>query len=430
MVESTARAGIGQRASAGIPDEPRDVAGRVLIIVENIAASMDHRVSKQVDTLLERGYFVCVITRRHPLNRRYRRLRRVRLLEYPSPAEPSNLLGYLAEYGYSFLVATALSLRVALFGRFDVVQFCQPPDFYFPLAKLLRMLGVRVLVDQRDLLSELYGDRYGEARSGMLPAIRWFEKLSHRSAERVICVNDYLKKQVAASGLPQDRISVVRNGPVLARVLGVAGDDVLKRGRRYLCCWLGMIGRQDRVDLLLRAVHHVVYGLGRRDSSFVVIGDGECLAEVQSLARDLNLGEWVHFTGWLSEEDVFRYLATADLGLDASLQVEVSPVKAMEYMAFGVPLVAFDLPETRAISEGAAGYAAPGDVMALARRIDVLLESPQGRAALGRRGRLRVQEELAWERQADTYVEVIEQLCSARRRVRKTAAWSPPHRDV
>lgn len=395
--------------------ESPPAGGRVLIIVENVAAGMDHRVSKQIDTLLGQGYCLCVITRRHERNRRYRDHPRVRLFEYPSPPEWGSLLGYLVEYGYSFLVAAFLSLRIALRGRIDVVQLCQPPDLYFPLARLFRTLGAGVVVDQRDLMSELYAARYGKTRPGLLSVLRWFEKLSHSSAERIICVNEYLRRRALAnSGLPADRVSVVRNGPVLARVTGVRGDDSLKHGRRYLCCWVGMMGPQDGIDLLLRSLHHVVHDLGRDDCQFVIIGFGECLMQARALAHDLDLEEWVHFTGFLLEYDVFRYLASADLGLDASLQVEVSPVKAMEYMAFGVPLVAFDLPETRAICDGAAAYAEPGNVEGHARAIDTLLRSRQRRQELGRAGRLRVQEELAWEHQSLTYVQVIDQLCPAR----------------
>jgi len=411
------RAAMDCQEPTPVPRTHRGAAGRVLIIVENIAAGVDHRVSKQIDTLLQNGYYVRVITRRHARNSRYRDHARVRLFEYPSPAEPGGLLGYLVEYGYSFLVAAFLSLRVVIRDRIDVVQFCEPPDVYFPLARLFKRLGVRVVVDQRDLLSELYVARYGNARSGLLSVLRLLEKLSHGSADRVICVNEHLRKRaLAVSGLPADRVSVVRNGPVLARVLGVQGDESLKRGRRYLSCWVGMMGRQDRLDLLLRSIHHVVHDLGRDNCEFAIIGFGECLAEMQALADNLKLGEWVHFTGFLLEKDVFRYLATADLGLDASLQFEVSLVKAMEYMAFGLPFVAFDLPETRTISEGAAAYAEPGDIEAHAQTIDALLRSPQRRLALGRVGQATVQEELAWEHQANTYVQVIEQLCSARGR--------------
>lgn len=403
----------------GLGAEPvsagRGVPGRVLIIVENIPASVDHRVSKQIDTLLEHGYEVRVITRKHPRNEPYRTRRHVRFFEYPSPPEPNSLPGYLIEYGFSFAAAAFLSVRVLFSGRIDVVQFCQPPDMYFPFAWLFRRLGARVLVDQRDLLTELYGARYGGERARFLAALRWFERRSHSSADWILGVNEYLRKRaLAASGLPPDRVSVIRNGPVLARVMRARPDESLRRGRTYLCCWVGMMGRQDRLDLLLRSVHHVVHKIGRHDCQFAIIGDGECLAQTKALACDLDLDDWVHFTGFIPENQVFRYLATADLGLDASLQPEVSPVKAMEYMAFGVPLVAFDLPETREICDGAAVYAEAGDVEAHGCAIDRLLADAARRRALGTVGAAKVRDELAWEHQARRYLQVIGQLCPSR----------------
>jgi glycosyltransferase involved in cell wall biosynthesis len=388
------------------------VAGRVLIIVENIPAAMDHRVMKQVDTLLDHGYELRLITRKDPRNESHRARRHVRFLEYPPPPEPNSIYGYLIEYGYSFLAASVLSIRALFSGRMDVVQFCQPPDMYFPLGWLFRRLGARVLIDQRDLLSELYTARYGGNRARFHAVLRGLERRSHSGADRIICVNEYLRKRaLAASGLPADRVSVVRNGPVLARVTRSRADESLRRGRRYMCCWVGVMGRQDRLDLLLRSIHHAVHDIGRRDCEFAIIGDGECLAEARALASDLGLNDWVHFTGWLPEDEVFRYLATADLGLDASLQAEVSPVKAMEYMAFGVPFVSFDLPETREISDGAAVYAKAGDVEAHGRAIDRLLADVTQRQDLGAAGAARVRDELAWENQARSYARVIGQLC-------------------
>lgn len=397
----------------------RKYAGRVLIIVENRPAGLDHRVTKQIDSLVAGGYSVQVITQRHQANRAYLAVPAVRLLEYPPPANPSGLLGYMVEYAYSFLMAAALSVRALVRERTDVVQFCQPPDVYFLLAPAFRWAGVRVLMDQRDLLPEMYMARYGHVSRLLLWIVRLFERRSQRSAEHILCVNNYLRdRALAGSGLPPASVSIIGNGPVLADVAQAKSDDRLKRGRAHLCCWVGEIGRQDRVDLVIRSIHQVVSQLGRSDCQFAVIGAGECLEEAKSLAHELKIGDWVHFPGFLPPHQVFRYLATADLGLDASLQFEVSPVKAMEYMAFGLPLVAFDLPETRAISEGAAAYAPPGDVQAHARAIDGLLCSPRCREALGRAGRARVGRELAWERQASRYLGVIERLCAAGGRAR------------
>ncbi len=390
-------------------------AARVLIILENQSAWTSHRVRKQINTLLENGYSVSVITRRDPRNEELRRLRRVQILEYRPPADAQGLLGYVTEYGYSFLAAAYLSFRALVPSGIDVVQFCAPPDIYFPLAWVLKRLGVRVLIDQRDLLPELYAARFGQVRPALLSALRRFERVSHRGADSIICTNEYQRDRIAiTSGLPASRVSIVRNGPVLAHVAEAQGDESLKRGHQYLCCWVGWMGRQDRLDLLVQSIDHVVHQLGRKDCQFAIIGPGEVQASMQELVNRLDLDEWVHFTGDLPPQDVFRYLATADLGVDASLQADVSPVKLYEYMAFGLPVVAFDLDETRALADGATVLVEPGNIEAHAGAIDALLSSPQRRRQLGETGRARVRDELAWDHQARVYAGVIEQLCRAK----------------
>ncbi len=388
-----------------------DHRGRVLIIVQNCAAAADHRVAKQIGSLLQAGYQVRVITQQSPENAVYRGEPRIRLFAYPPPPQPRGRLGYLVEYGYSLLAAALLSVGAAARHRPDVVQFCEPPNIYFPLAWVFKRFGVRVVVDQRDLHPELYAARYGSVQKPMLTVLRFLERRSFRGADGVLCVNDYLRERIlAVSGQAGDRVAVARNGPVLARVSKARPDESLRRGRKYLCCWVGVMGLQDRVDLVLRSIDHLVHGLGRDDCEFAIIGAGEYLPTARALARELDLDSWVRFTGDLNPDDVFRYLATADLGLDASLQVDVSPVKAMEYMAFGLPMVAFDLPETRVLTEGAAAYAKAGDVRAHACAISALLDDPERRDEFGLAGRARVWDEVAWDHQAVTYLQMIDRL--------------------
>jgi glycosyltransferase involved in cell wall biosynthesis len=405
-------------------------APHVAIVVENIPFSVDHRVRKQTMSLLERGFRVSVITRRDPGAAAHRSRPGLRIIEYPAPPESAGLLGYAAEYGASVAAAAGLLLSLHVRDRVDLVQFCQPPDIYFPLGWLMRSLGSAVIVDQRDLLPELYGGRYGPPRPGMAAVLRRLERWSQRVAQHTLTVNEYLRDRAASSGARRERISILRNGPVLRDVERVEADPALKRGRSHLACWIGVMGRQDRLDLLLGAVHHLVVDLGRTDCQVAVVGDGECLAETKAAAARLGLDPFVDFTGWISEPEVFRYLASADVGLDASLQVEVSPVKAMEYMAFGLPFVAFDLQETRALGSDAASYAPPGDVAALGRALDDLLGDPDRRAAMGRAGRERVESELAWDRQAERYVAVIDDLVAGR--TRRSRPWRRfrPGRDA
>jgi glycosyltransferase involved in cell wall biosynthesis len=388
--------------------EARQAADRhVALIVENVALGVDIRVRKQVRDLLGAGYRLSVITMRDPDNAPYRELPGLTVYEYPAPPEGEGMRAYLREYLTSFLWAAVLLVRLRARGRIDVLQVCQPPDIYFPLCRLLRWLGARIVVDQRDLMPEVFAARYEHPQPAVLTVLRLLERRSQRVADQTVCVNEYLRDRVIQTGAAADRVTVVRNGPVLSRVDRATPDQTLKAGHRFLVCWAGKMGRQDRVDLAVRVAAEVVHEHGRTDCRFAFLGDGECLEELRALAAELQLEPWVWFPGWLPEEEVFRCLATADLGLDTTLQVEVSPVKAMEYMAFGLPMLSFDLPETRRIAVDAAVLVPPPDIPILAKELVRLLDDPQARADLGAVGRQRVRDELGWERQATAYLDAI-----------------------
>lgn len=244
---------------------------------------------------------------------------------------------------------------------------------------------------------------------------RSLERASWQTADHVITVNRSLAGVVASRGrVAPERVSVVGNGPLLSAVRGRSGNEALREGFPYLVCWLGLMGPQDHVELAVHAISHYVHRLGRRDALFAFVGDGLAAPGLRRAAAELKIDDVVRFTGWLDEESCFAYLAIADIGLDTNLEPEVTPVKGLEYMAHGVPIVAFDVLETRALAAEAASYAKPGDTDGLARAIAELLDAPDDRRRMGRIGRERIEREFAWDRQERQYLEVYEQLLSAR----------------
>jgi glycosyltransferase involved in cell wall biosynthesis len=395
---------------------PGRAPGHVLVIVENVPLGIDQRLRKQVRELLSSGYRVSVVTRRDPENASYRDLAGLKVLDYPAPPEPREMSGYAAEYGLSIGWAAVLATAARLQGRIDVVQLCQPPDIYFPLAWPLRWLGAQIVVDQRDLMPELFAARYERPKPAVLSMLRWLERRSQSVAVHTICTNDYFRERLIGAGAAPGRVTIVGNGPVLDRINRATPDPDLKGDHKYLCCWIGKMGRQDRLDLLLRGIACLVHDLGRADCGFAILGDGESLDETRSESARLGLEPWVRFPGWLSEEQVFSYLATADLGLDTSLQEDISPVKVMDFMACGLPFVAFDVQETRAMGQGASVLVPPSDLQSYAREIAALLDDQARRAELGEVGRKRVREDLAWERQSAAYLDVMQSLCQQSRR--------------
>lgn len=380
----------------------------VLLMVENVSLARDHRLRKQAGSLVGAGYRVSVICRRDPGNRGA--VAGVRVLDYPAPADAATKLGYLREYGYSLVMAAWLMLRLFATDRFRVIQVSGTPDIYFLITAPMRLLGCRVVFDQRDLSPELYELRYGN-RGPMYDLLCRLERASYRAADRVIVVNRSLARIAhQRGGIDHPRMSIVGNGPQLRLIGSGTSDPTLRRGRRHLCCWVGMMGPQDQVLLAVDAVKHLVARRGRTDCQFVFVGDGECREPAMRRAAEAGIADFVSFPGWLPQDQAFAYLAAADLGIEPNLEDIVSPVKGMEYMAYGLPFVAFDVVETRRLAGNAALYAPRGDAAALAELIDLLLDDPSTRERMGREGRRRVVDELAWDRQEDIYVDIFRSL--------------------
>ena len=162
------------------------------------------------------------------------------------------------------------------------------------------------------------------------------------------------------------------------------------------------MGIQDGVDNALKALHELVHKRGRQDVSLVLMGNGEQVADLKALTHDLNLDDYVNFTGWLDRKDLLRYLTVTDIGLSPDpsngLNDRCTMLKTMEYMAMGKPIVAFDLPETHYSAQDAALYATPDHGEEFADKIEMLLDNPELRQQMGALGRKRIEEELCWDR--------------------------------
>jgi glycosyltransferase involved in cell wall biosynthesis len=279
-----------------------------------------------------------------------------------------------------------------------------------------------VVFDFKDLSPETYEARYGRRDGLMYRMLIRFERASIRTADRVVAVNASVRDiAIRRGGVVPARVVVVGNGPRLCETTRRAPRTELRRGHRHLCVLIGMMGPQDSIDLAVGAIAHLVHDLGRTDCAFTFVGVGDAVPDAERMVRERGLERWVTFPGWATRDEVAEYLSTADLGIEPNVEGFVTPVKAMEYMAFGLPFVAFDVPETRLISGDAAALAPVGDVVAFAERMDELLTDGDRRARLGHAGRRAVEQSLAWDHQQVPYVALMEELGAERRTVRRPA---------
>ncbi len=388
----------------------------MLIIVENCPVPRDRRVWKECRALLDAGYEVSVVAPRGPGQPLRQELEGVSLRCYPPAKERAGLIGFVLEFSWAWLCTTALIAYAFVVEGFAAIQSCNPPDIFFVSAAPFKLAGCPFVYDQHDLSPELYTARYGRKGGLVLRLLLSLERWTYRAADHVIAVNEP-QAGVARqrSGKRDDQVTLVRNGPTLAETTPRPQRCELKEGKRHLCIWVGEMGTvDDGVDLAVRAAHHVVHVLGRRDCHFSFVGDGEAFADLTALARDLDLHPYVTFTGWQDRSAVLDYLATADLGLQPDPKNPrtdlATAVKTLEYLAFGVPVVAFDLDETRRTVGEAGVHATGNDPARMGALVDELLDDPVRRKAMGEHGKAAINGGLSWDHQSVRYVRVFDRL--------------------
>ena len=308
-------------------------------------------------------------------------------------------------------------------GKFQVLQACNPPDIFWPIARWMRRRdGSRFVFDHHDLCPELYDSRFPNGSALPRRGLIALEKATFHTADHVVATNaSYAEIAMRRGEKDPAEVTVVRTGPDQERLHRRAPVPALRRGRNHLVAYIGVMGPQDGVDLAVRAAAHVVHNLGREDVAFTFMGAGDSYHQLVALRDELGLQDYLELPGRVPDDTVLDVLSTADVGLSPDPKNALNDVstmnKTMEYMAFGLPVVAFDLKETRVSAGEAASYIQSGDVAAYAEAIVELLDDGDKREVMGRAGRVRIEDELAWSYQRDAYVGVYDALVG-RRRVR------------
>jgi glycosyltransferase involved in cell wall biosynthesis len=387
---------------------------RVLFLVENLPSPFDRRVWQEATALRDAGYLVSIIC---PTGKGYEKtfeaLDGIEILRYRL-AEADGVAGYLLEYSAALAFTFALSWKVFFRQGFDVIHACNPPDLFFLIGGFWKLFGKKFLFDHHDASPELYEAKFGK-RGLLWKAMLLLEKLTFRTADVSLATNESYKRiAVTRGGMPPEKVFVVRSGPSLERMKIGLHDEKLKKGKKYLVGYVGVMGRQEGIDYLLRAAAHIVHDLGRKDVHFGLVGGGTSLEKMQRLADELGLDDCVTFTGRVSDEQMLAMLNTADVCVNPDAANEMNDIstmnKVMEYMALGKPMVQFDLAEGRFSAQRASLYARRNDAFDLAAKIVELLDNPEKRAAMGDIGRKRVLDELEWRHEAPKLLQAYQGL--------------------
>ncbi|MCR5676200.1 MAG: glycosyltransferase family 4 protein [Lachnospiraceae bacterium] len=385
---------------------------KILIIVENLPVPFDTRVWQEATTLAKNGYTVSVIC---PKGKNYNAdeetLEGVHIFRHDLPEAKSGAFAYLQEYTTALREEKRLAGRVYKEIGFDVIHGCNPPDDIYMVAKKFRRFGVRYVFDHHDICPELYEAKFGRASGPFYASQLFWERQTYRHCTFAFVTNESYKKiAIERGGMPPERVIVLRSGPKLERMQIREADESLKNGRRFMVGYLGVIGKQEGVDYLLKAAR-IIREQGD-DVQWGIVGGGPYLETARRHAEEMGLSDCVTFTGRAPDDEMLAYLNTADVCVNSdeynAMNDKSTMNKVMEYMALGKPIVQFDLTEGRFSAQEASLYAKRNDAADMADKILTLLKDPDLRARMGTFGRERVVNELSWEHTSKALLEGYE----------------------
>ena len=390
----------------------------ICIIVENQPVPFDRRVWQEARALHQAGYRVSVISPKGPsceLNREV--VQGIEIYRHRS-WKGYGQFGYFLEYGIALACELYLAIKLYRRAPFRVLQACNPPDTIFVIALLFKLFGVHFVFDHHDLSPELYDVKFN--RHGLIYRIvSVCERLTFKTADLTIATNEsYREVAIARGKMNPEQVVVVQTCADLSEVGQAHPEPELKRGKRHLVVYVGVMELQDGVRLLIESIDYLVNQRGRDDTQFVLIGYGSQVPQLEAMVRQSRLGGFVEFTGILGHDRVSCYLSTADVCVapdpQNSLNDKCTMIKNLEYMAFGKPVVSYDLTEGRIALGNGALYARPNDPVDFANKIETLLESESLRKTLGKSGRKRVEEELNWTVQSRRLLGALSRLLNSK----------------
>lgn len=391
---------------------------RVLILVENLPSPFDRRVWQEATTLHDNDYVVSIICPTGKgYEKEYETIDGIHIYRYRLPFEAEGAKGYLIEYSVALFHTFRLAWKVQFSQGFDAVHACNPPDLLFLIGGFFKLfMRKKFLFDHHDINPELYEAKFGR-RDFFYRLLVLFERWTFKTADVSIATNESYKKiAIERGGMDPAKVFVVRSGPKLDRLRILPPKVELKQGRRYLVGYVGVMGAQEGIDLLLQAARYLTKDLGRSDVHFGLVGGGTSLDEMKQLAINLGIADFVTFTGRVPDQELLEMLNTADICVNPDVANEMNDKstmnKIMEYMALGKPIVQFDLTEGRVSAQDASLYAKKNDSIDMAMKIMQLLDDSGLRQRMGDFGRNRVMNELEWQYEAPKLLAAYDALFS------------------
>lgn len=301
---------------------------------------------------------------------------------------------------------------------------------------LARLIRRPLVFDYQGSLTEEMLDHGFLRRNGRIQAgLRRIERRINRLADVIVTSSNNARERLIQQDLGGERLTTILDAVDTDRFSPSAIPDADRQALRQLfglppgarvIVYLGLLAPYQGSDLLLQSARMVLDQVP--DAFFLVMGfPGN--EDYRIMAEELGLGQRMSFPGRVPYLDAHRYLALGEIAVAPKMSLTEGNGKLYNYMAMGLPVVAFDAPANHEILGDLGVYARHGDTRDFAGKLIDLLEHPEQAAALGIRLRGRAIHRLAWKNRIGELLAVYETLFQPTRKANdraKSSATSHP----
>jgi len=385
----------------------KEFAGKKFLLVEeNGSVPYDTRPWREALSLKEAGtevFVICPTPTIGQTKEKFVVINGIHIYRYKEHFSNGTRFGYFKEYVFAFLNTLLLVHRLLLLHfPIHVIHAANPPDMFWLLGIYLKLFGIRFIFDEHDLCPETYLSRYkiDAKNAGPIYKIqKIMQKLSYWAADVIISTNQsYRLRAIRTNPGFDSKTFVVRNGPDTRYFKARSPNATWKKGRSYLGAFMGTIAVQDGVDYIIRAMDIIVNKKIFTDIIVYIIGEGDEAPHLKRLTHQLNLDNYIIFTGYIPLDQALEILSTADVCLSPDPSNPLNNLstmnKLMDYMALGKAIVSFNLKEAKVSAEESAFYVENNSAIAFAEGILKLIRDPDLTKKMGEKGKIRIDKEL------------------------------------
>jgi glycosyltransferase involved in cell wall biosynthesis len=387
---------------------------RVCIVVHH-PISGDPRVRRYVDALVRAGALVDILCLREqePATPRSG----VRIFTIPLRYNRRRRGGFLLEYSLALFLFTVRMFALHLKNRYALIQVHNIPDFLILSALIPKLLGTKLILDNRDPMPEFYRSKFaggGENRA-MIRLVEAQERVSAMLANVVITANAAFRKNLASRSIPLEKIVVINNLPdprIFHRERYASVK--LDMSRPFTLIYPGTIAARYGLDVAIRALPWLLSRIPHL--RLIIMGEQtEYSHELVELIEHLGVSSAVEMRAAVPLDEIPRHLAAADVGIypalpDSHMSI-ATPTKVLEYAAMGLPVIASRLQVLEDLFDSQAVlFFEPGDVEAFGRCVLELAQNPRRRDELVRRADATFVRRLSWDNERGVYLGLVNSL--------------------